>query len=152
MILMADSIEPGEIPGAFKADRNRGVLLYADGLYQPSFGVAHQFPRRQWISVTGNPATCMTFADWVLPAERHTQDLCGEPSVGVVVAACMHEHVNRRPVCAACAVELQRGWGPFNPYTCQHCFESPQSHDCFPLVMIEWDSGERTIVQKAVAA
>jgi hypothetical protein len=69
MILMADSIEPGEIPGAFKADRNRGVLLYADGLYQPSFGVAHQFPRRQWISVTGNPAAAAT-ARW-LDVERY---------------------------------------------------------------------------------
>jgi hypothetical protein len=55
--LMADSTEPlTEIPSSFRSQRNRGALLYADGLYEASPAVIAAFPRREWISVTGQAA------------------------------------------------------------------------------------------------
>jgi hypothetical protein len=53
--LMADSVDTAEIPASFRADRNRGVLLYADGLYKTTPLHSAPFPRQQWISVTGDP-------------------------------------------------------------------------------------------------
>lgn len=52
--LMADSTEPlAEIPSSFRTQRNRGALLYSDGLYAATDAVVAAFPRREWISVTG---------------------------------------------------------------------------------------------------
>ena len=51
MNLIADSVTPlVAIPAAFRVQRNRGALLYADGDYVADSGVAHTFPRREWIS------------------------------------------------------------------------------------------------------
>ena len=91
---------------------------------------------------------CEAFRYWTDPAAKADAELCGEPPAGTITSACPHEHVNRRPVCAGCAVDIQHGSLPDYPWLCQHCQDSPISpHDCVPLVQIEWSSGERTIVQ-----
>jgi hypothetical protein len=73
---------------------------------------------------------------------------CGAPSVGVLVMACVHEHVETPGICAACAAEIQRA-GP--GWLCSLCDDGPQAHPCEPFVVIEWDSGEKTVVQAAPA-
>lgn len=85
--LMADSIEPDQIPVAYRENRNRGVLLYADGKYAATPAEASIWPRRNWISVTGLASAALharfldverydaTAADW--PAFRARRDeLC----------------------------------------------------------------------------
>jgi hypothetical protein len=73
---------------------------------------------------------------------------CGEPPAGVITFACIHEHVNRTAACAGCAAEIQRAAGLL---TCPRCEDGPEPHECLCLVVIDWDSGEKTIVQEPAA-
>ena len=80
-------------------------------------------------------STCQAFVDF-----DDRNDFCGEPAIGVVFAACEHEHVNERPVCAACAAELQRaeeegGW------ICFYC-----DHECRFCYGIRFDGGETVVL------
>jgi hypothetical protein len=71
---------------------------------------------------------------------------CGEPSAATVSFACIHEHLDRVRICAGCAVNIQHA---AEHLTCPHCWNGPEQHDCYCLVVIDWDSGEKTIVQEA---
>jgi len=54
MILMADSVSPYAIPGAFRAYSNRGVAPYSNGGYKWSAAAVSSFPRHlQGIDVNG---------------------------------------------------------------------------------------------------
>jgi hypothetical protein len=70
---------------------------------------------------------------------------CGEPPIGTITFACIHEHVNQVSACATCAVEIQR-CAP--DIVCPRCEDGPEPHECLCLVVIDWDSGEKTIVQQ----
>jgi hypothetical protein len=66
---MADSTSPMlEIPESYRAYKNRGVALYADGHYGTPPATAGVFSRRKWIDVTGNPASA-TVAE-IMDCER----------------------------------------------------------------------------------
>lgn len=53
----ADSVSPlTGIPASYRADRNKGAILYGDGRFAAAPDVAGCFPRRLFISVTGLPA------------------------------------------------------------------------------------------------
>ena len=78
-------------------------------------------------------ALCESFIDWYAP-----NGFCGEPAIGTIFAACEHEHVNERPLCAACAAELQQdseGW------QCGHC-----DHDCLFRCELRFNSGEVVVL------
>ena len=71
---------------------------------------------------------------------------CDETPIGTLVMACVHEHVEKLPVCVGCGAEVQRGAGEWG---CSACAENDKEpHPCLPLVVIEWDSGEKTVVQE----
>jgi predicted amidophosphoribosyltransferase len=70
---------------------------------------------------------------------------CGEPSFATVSLACVHEHVDRPRVCWGCAADMQQAKGML---TCPRCWNGPESHKCLCLVVIDWDSGEKTVVQE----
>lgn len=70
---------------------------------------------------------------------------CGEPSSATVSLACVHEHLDNERICPGCAVDMQHAAGMI---TCKRCWDSDQSHTCFCLVVIDWDSGEKTIAQE----
>jgi hypothetical protein len=63
---------------------------------------------------------------------------CGEPAIGTVIMACVHEHVYRGRICASDAVEIQRA-GP-REFRCEICWESSSPHDCDAVLTIEWDA------------
>lgn len=72
---------------------------------------------------------------------------CDEPSVATVTAACVHEHVAVDRCCAAHAVVIQR---EAPDIICGGCRDAGEAaHECVPRVVIDWDSGEKTIVQEA---
>jgi hypothetical protein len=92
-------------------------------------------------------APCDLDANWPGSREQPMADVaCGEPSIGTAVSACLHEHVDRTPLCAGCAVDIQQAAGTL---MCPHCWMGGERHDCYLLIVIEWDSGEKTIVQAA---
>ena len=71
---------------------------------------------------------------------------CGEPSFATVRLACIHEHVDEVRICSGCAVDMQHATGII---TCKRCWSSLlRTHACLMLVVIDWDSGEKTIVQE----
>ena len=70
---------------------------------------------------------------------------CGERSVAVITFACVHEHVNLVSACAGCCAEVQQCTGIL---ICPRCEDGPGPHECLCLVVIDWDSGEKTIVQE----
>lgn len=70
---------------------------------------------------------------------------CAEPSVGKISFACVHEHLDQGPICAGCAADAQQAAGQF---TCPRCWDATRGHVCRMLVVIDWDSGEKTIVQE----
>lgn len=73
--------------------------------------------------------------------------VCGEPSTAVLSTACRHEHVDTGiRICWPCAADVQQAAGLL---ACVHCREGRRPHICYLLVVIEWDSGEKTIVQEA---
>jgi hypothetical protein len=74
---------------------------------------------------------------------------CGEPSIGTSTYACVHEHVSIVPVCAGCAVDLQQAADHLTCPFCAYSEKAEDTHDCYCLVVIDWDSGERTVVQEA---
>ena len=79
--------------------------------------------------------------------EQPTGIACGEPSNAIVKFACVHEHVDCARICWDCALDIQQARGLM---TCKPCWDSgDQRHACQTLVVIEWDSGEKTIVQEA---
>lgn len=89
-------------------------------------------------------ATCLF--DTGFGCDTATGIACGEPSSATVSFACIHEHLNRVRICYGCAADVQRADGLLG---CPRCWESPVPHDCATLVVIDWDSGEKTIVQEA---
>jgi hypothetical protein len=53
----ADSVSPiHAIPTSYRADRNKGVMLYGDGMFAAAPDVADIYPRRLFISATGQAA------------------------------------------------------------------------------------------------
>lgn len=116
----ADSVNPLlSIPMSYRADRNKGVMLYGDGLYAAAPDIAAAFPRRTFISATGllanvdrcrildverGDATAEHWPDWraerVTWCKQHDQDTwpivyCSidpDPTHGVaaVLEACSH--------------------------------------------------------------
>jgi hypothetical protein len=53
----ADSVQPLQgIPASYRADKTKGVMLYGDGEFAAQPDIASIYPRRMFISVTGNPA------------------------------------------------------------------------------------------------
>lgn len=71
---------------------------------------------------------------------------CGESSGATVSLACVHEHVDQVRICRGCAADIQQAAGML---TCPRCWDSVQGHACYCLVVIGWDSGEKTTVQEA---
>lgn len=72
---------------------------------------------------------------------------CDEPSVATVTSACVHEHVSTEQCCADHAVVIQR---EASDIICGGCRDAGKdAHECIPLIVIDWDSGEKTIVQEA---
>jgi hypothetical protein len=66
---------------------------------------------------------------------------CGEPSVCVIRAGCVHEHLLEWRACSGCAVDEQKAAGII---WCKRCLMTgPVPHDCLPLVVIAWDEGYR---------
>jgi hypothetical protein len=50
----ADAVQPLQgIPASYRADRNKGVLLYGDGAFAAAPDIASVYPRRLFISTTG---------------------------------------------------------------------------------------------------
>ena len=77
---------------------------------------------------------------------------CGEPSSATISFACVHEHVDTGRICDGCAVDMQQAAGA-GTLTCPRCWDAPKSaHTCYCLVVIDWDSGEKTIVQEVPGA
>ncbi len=72
------------------------------------------------------------------------QGLCGEPVLGSVSSACIHEHLNIVSVCAGCAVDFQQASGLL---TCPQCEDARRPHECRPRVQITWhEAGAVTLV------
>jgi hypothetical protein len=74
---------------------------------------------------------------------------CTEPPAATVTFACIHEHVDKPRACYGCAAEVQRVAGLLS---CPRCDYGPDPHACTCLVVIDWDSGEKTIVQEPAHA
>jgi hypothetical protein len=93
-------------------------------------------------------APCMLDEQWLGFWGEHPSGIaCGEPSSATVSLACIHEHVDTVRVCSGCAVDMQYAAGEI---TCKRCWDAPGlRHACYCFVVIEWDSGEKTIVQEA---
>lgn len=93
-------------------------------------------------------ASCVMDLDWHARWEgaKPSGIACGEPSAADYTAACVHEHLDTVRICAACAVDVQYASGTL---TCPHCWLGSVPHACLNLAVIEWDSGERTVVQEA---
>jgi hypothetical protein len=73
--------------------------------------------------------TCGVYLNW-----DGKPPLCGEPAIGILTVACVHEHVERQPVCAPCAAELQR----YETGTCVPCERSAEPHRCVMTAHYEW--------------
>lgn len=72
---------------------------------------------------------------------------CEDGSQATVRWACVHEHMSEFRVCWPCAADIQQVAGQM---VCRRCEEArEQPHSCHPRVVIDWDSGEKTIVQEA---
>lgn len=80
--------------------------------------------------------------------DRSTGITCGDPSAATVTVACVHEHIDKPRACTGYALDVACAAGEI---TCPHCWNGPDRHDCYGLVVIEWDSGERTTVQEGAA-
>ncbi len=78
-----------------------------------------------------------------------TADSCDEPAMATITFACIHEHVDQPRSCASCAVDVQHCAGDM---ICPHCRDATVPHVCMCFVVIDWDSGEKTIVQETVDA
>lgn len=70
---------------------------------------------------------------------------CLESPAATITFACVHEHVDQPRACYGCAAEVQRAAGMLG---CPRCEDGPGSHPCLCLVIIDWDSGEKTVVQE----
>jgi hypothetical protein len=84
-------------------------------------------------------------ADTCLIDHPRTADSCDEPAMATIIFGCAHEHIDRPRSCAACAVDVQHCAGDM---ICPHCRDGTAPHVCMCLVVIDWDSGEKTIVQE----
>lgn len=69
---------------------------------------------------------------------------CPELPAATISFACVHEHIDRPRACYGCAAEIQRAAGML---CCPRCEDGPHMHACPCLVVIDWDSGEKTVVQ-----
>lgn len=74
---------------------------------------------------------------------------CGEPSAATLTLGCLHEHVDTIRICYGCSADVQQA---ARKITCKQCwgdrFEDPGAA-CWPRAVIDWDSGEQTVVQAA---
>jgi hypothetical protein len=77
--------------------------------------------------------------------ELPTGVACGEPSTATVTLACVDQHVDAVRICRDCAVDVQQAAGTL---TCKRCWDGDPKHACYMRVVIDWDSGEKTIVQE----
>lgn len=92
-------------------------------------------------------AACHLDVQWLgYWGEKPSGIACGEPSVATVSLGCIHEHIDTVRICAGCAVDFQQAAGMI---TCPRCWDAEQGHACYCLVVIDWDSGDKTIVQEA---
>jgi hypothetical protein len=100
--------------------------------------------------VSTDLSTC-TSSRWLFDNSPY----CGEPAIGVSVVGCLHEHVSRRGICAACAADFQQMAGdctPADPLICTYCDEGPGAHECPVVARIEWVDGTFTVVQDFTGA
>jgi hypothetical protein len=74
--------------------------------------------------------TCVFYANW-----DGEQPLCGEPAIGTFTGACVHEHVQTLPLCAADAAELQRC---MDMVVCRRCEVSAEPHRCPVTITFDW--------------
>jgi hypothetical protein len=96
---------------------------------------------------TAVAVSCTLDVQWIgFWGEQPSGVACGEPSFATMSLACPHEHLDKARICPGCAVDAQRAAGML---TCPHCWDGPERHACLMLVVIDWDSGEKTIVQEA---
>jgi len=70
---------------------------------------------------------------------------CDEEAACTITFACIHEHIDRPRACSGCVVDVQRCAPDLLCTPCQGC---EQPHDCPVEVLLEWDSGDKTIVQE----
>jgi hypothetical protein len=76
---------------------------------------------------------------------------CGEETVCVIRAGCVHEHLTGQRACSGCALDVQKAAGGM---LCGRCLMTgPEPHRCLFLVTIAWDEGYRepepvTVVQQ----
>lgn len=71
---------------------------------------------------------------------------CGVPSSATATLACVHEHIDEVRICYGCVAEMCQVAGEIS---CPRCWDSEKGHACCMLVVIDWDSGEKTVVQEA---
>ena len=91
-------------------------------------------------------APCLLDEDWLgYWGEQPSGTPCGEPSFATVSLGCVHEHLDSVRICWGCAADVQQAKGML---TCPHCWNGPERHACYMLVVIDWDSGEKTIAQE----
>lgn len=96
---------------------------------------------------TGTSAPCHLDVQWLgYWGGKPSGIACGEPSSATVSLGCIHEHLDSVRICPACAVDMQHAAGCL---TCLRCWNGPERHDCYCLVVIGWDGGEKTTVQEA---
>lgn len=89
----------------------------------------------------------------ILHVPGDSATVCGEPSAGLLRAACVHEHVTTDLVCPACAVDLQHLAGTL---ICGPCSRGAARHECLIRIVVEWHEGYRepepvTVLQEAGA-
>jgi hypothetical protein len=91
-------------------------------------------------------APCALDSEWLGNwGEQPSGTACGESSFATVSLACVHEHLDTMRICWGCAATVQQAKGIM---TCPRCWTaSPRRHACYMLVVIDWDSGEKTIAQ-----
>ena len=95
-------------------------------------------------------AACHLDTQWLgFWGEEPTGTACGEPSFATLSLACVHEHIDTERICWGCAADVQQAKGML---TCKRCWDSDQRHACYVLAVIDWDSGEKTIVQEPPSA
>lgn len=94
---------------------------------------------------TGTSAPCHLDVQWLgYWGDKPSGIACGGPSSATVSLGCIHEHLDSVRICPACAVDMQDAAGGI---TCPRCWRW-HGHDCYCLVVIDWDSGEKTTVQE----
>jgi hypothetical protein len=100
------------------------------------------------VADTALAGPCVLDVQWLgYWGEQPTGIACGEPSFATVSLACPHEHADTARICPGCAVDVQKAHGML---TCKRCWDAPgRRHKCMMLVVIDWDSGEKTIAQEA---